>query len=93
MYIIPKMSHIEGHCEDCKTYGPLIKVEACADDNCCYKMICQKGCVHYCHNGHLNHVYGDDQDRVQCQVCTDEFHIKSLWWGISRAEHFRRYDY
>lgn len=82
-----------GHCDDCNHYGPLIKSEACADWDCCYKMICREGCVHYCHNGHQNHVYGEDEITLPCQVCGDEFQIQSQWYGISRAEHFRRYDY
>jgi hypothetical protein len=96
----------QGWCDDCKRRRPymcLKTVPACSDiqilgNMCCSKIVCKRGCMVYCSNGHCNFLTHDDGFRypADCIVCDEKVGqdvcAHCMWFGdLSPTEARDRY--
>lgn len=82
-------------CDDCGRSNYLIKKNACADYECCFKLVCEDYCVFKCSQGHDNQVKGSDDGeigQVTCSVCKEQWTPEFHWHGISMKEYRYRYE-
>lgn len=84
-------------CEDCGTKRNLsciIKRNACASDECCYKYVCKNNCKMMCHGCHMYNkvsTWGYEHNVIfTCINCGANNNISLNWHGISTEEYERR---
>jgi len=99
------VSRLEGlwaRCDDCgmkRRTADMFVMDACADHNgCCHKVVCREACCYTCPAcGDTNFGKCDDKNMYgsptyfDC-LCGESFLLDEQWWGLSEAEHQRRYD-
>jgi len=89
-------------CDDCgmkRRTADMFTMDACADHNeCCHKVVCREACCYTCPAcGDTNFVKCDDKNMngsptyFDC-LCGESFLLNEQWWGLSDAEHQRRYN-
>jgi len=90
-----------GICDDCEGYywyDPSLndhKLDACADNYCCFKYCCPDGCNRTLKCGHKIHTHSTfvegPEALVTCKECGKKETIYYMWYGLSMAEHRKKY--
>lgn len=89
-------------CMDCGSYrrrDDLLALEACADWNCCYKLVCKDACRFFCNECWALNVVDESRlnndgepNNISCYNCHERMELYSYWNGLTQAEMDRRYE-